>query len=124
TAVPRETVWQDVGVTGAVTYALRKTGYLRRVAAEDGSRRVYITEAGRKALAAHEKAAAKTPVTDRTQTTGDTGKLSWNGEFYVSFGGDREWEEARRYGFISAGGGAWYSQTLELLEPGGRIWVN
>ncbi len=53
--------------------------------------------------------------------------LPWNGEFYVSFGGsnpNRDWEEARRYGFVSAGGGAWYTRTLGLLEPGGRIWVN
>lgn len=50
----------------------------------------------------------------------------WNGEFYASFGtkgGDRSWEEARKYGFISAGGGAWYSNTLGLLSEGDRIWV-
>ncbi len=53
-------------------------------------------------------------------------KLPWNGEFYASFGVDqnRDWEEARKYGFISAGGGAWYSRSLGLLEPGGRVWVN
>lgn len=53
-------------------------------------------------------------------------KLPWNGEFYVSFGGhpDRDWEEARKYGFISAGGGAWYTKSLGMLEPGARIWVN
>lgn len=50
----------------------------------------------------------------------------WNGEFYVSFGDphSRNWEEARRYGFISAGGGSWYSQTLKQLQPGNRVWVN
>jgi hypothetical protein len=50
----------------------------------------------------------------------------WNGEFYVSFGHgpSRDWEEARRYGFISAGGGSWYSKTLKLLSSGDRIWVN
>lgn len=49
----------------------------------------------------------------------------WNGEFYVSFGPPeyRSWEDARHYGFISGGGGAWYSQTLKLLQPGDRIWV-
>jgi len=47
----------------------------------------------------------------------------WNGEFYVSYGGDRSWDDARRYGFISAGGGSWYSQTLKLLSPGDRVWV-
>ena len=52
-------------------------------------------------------------------------KEPWNGEFYVSFGDDasRSWAEARTYGFICAGGGAWYSQTLKLLSPGDLIWV-
>lgn len=52
----------------------------------------------------------------------------WNGEYYVSFGlgegENRNWDEARKYGFISAGGGRWYSATLQLLTPGSRIWVN
>lgn len=49
----------------------------------------------------------------------------WNGEFYGSFGVDenRSWEDAVRYGFFSAGGGAWYSRTLQLLNPGNRLWV-
>lgn len=49
----------------------------------------------------------------------------WNGEFYASFGvdGERSWDDAIRYGFISAGGGAWYSNTLNLLNIGDRIWV-
>jgi hypothetical protein len=58
--------------------------------------------------------------TDRTSI-----KEPWNGEFFVSFGDDsqRSWEDARKYGFISAGGGAWYSRTLNLLKPSDRIWV-
>lgn len=50
----------------------------------------------------------------------------WNGEFYVSYGGwtARVWEEARKYGFISAGGGSWYSNTLRQLNVGDRVWVN
>jgi hypothetical protein len=51
----------------------------------------------------------------------------WNGEYYVSFGHDlngRNWEDAVRYGFVSAGGGTWYSQTLRMLQPNGRVWVN
>lgn len=53
-------------------------------------------------------------------------KEPWNGEFYFSFGEDvnRSWKEAVEYGFVSAGGGAWYSRTLQLLHPGDRIWVN
>ena len=52
-------------------------------------------------------------------------KEPWNGEFYVSFGdtASRSWEDARKYGFISGGGGSWYSQTLKLLSPGDRVWV-
>ncbi len=51
----------------------------------------------------------------------------WNGEYYVSFGHSaegRNWEDAMKYGFISAGGGSWYTQTLNMLEVGSRIWVN
>lgn len=56
----------------------------------------------------------------------DTQSEPWNGEFYCSFGDStsRSWEEARRYGFISGGGGPWYSRTLRLLSPGDRVWVN
>ena len=57
--------------------------------------------------------------------TPDREKEPWNGEFYASFGqGEtRSWAEARRYGFFCAGGGAWYSNTLNLLNAGDRIWV-
>lgn len=53
-------------------------------------------------------------------------KKDWNGEYYTSFGVNpsRTWEDAKKYGFLSAGGGSWYSNTLSLLEPGARIWVN
>jgi len=52
-------------------------------------------------------------------------KEPWNGEYYVSFGSGRSrtWDDARKYGYISGGGGAWYSRTLKLLKPGDRVWV-
>lgn len=52
-------------------------------------------------------------------------KEPWNGEFYASYGHGlgRDWEEARRFGFISGGGGSWYSGTLGLLRPGDLVWV-
>ena len=54
-----------------------------------------------------------------------TPKADWNGEFYASYKGtDRDWEEARKYGFIGGGGGRFYSQTLSMLNPGDRVWVN
>ena len=51
---------------------------------------------------------------------------SWNSEYYVSFGENnhRNWADAVKYGFISGGGGPWYSQTLNMLSTGDRIWVN
>lgn len=50
---------------------------------------------------------------------------NWIGEWYASFGAGatRSWDEARHYGFISAGGGAWYSRTLNLPNVGDRVWV-
>lgn len=50
----------------------------------------------------------------------------WNGEFYCSFGhgASRDWAEARRYGFVCGGGGTWYSNSLKMLTPGDRVWVN
>lgn len=53
-------------------------------------------------------------------------KEPWNGEFYACFGhgNERRWDEAVKHGFISAGGGQWYTNTLNLLHKGDRIWVN
>ncbi len=52
-------------------------------------------------------------------------KDTWNGEYYTSFGeGSRNWEDVRKYGFIYAGGGSWYTKTLSLLSLGDRVWVN
>lgn len=50
----------------------------------------------------------------------------WNGEYYVSYGHDlgRNWSDAIKYGFVSAGGGGWYSRTLSNLKEGDRVWVN
>lgn len=50
----------------------------------------------------------------------------WNGEFYCSFGHgqSRSWSEARHYGFVCGGGGSWYSNSLKMVAPGDRLWVN
>jgi len=49
-------------------------------------------------------------------------KEAWNEQdWYVSFGeefGFRTWEDARKYGFVSAGGGDWFSKTLKKLPLG------
>lgn len=64
---------------------------------------------------------SKATATDRSP------RAPWNGEYYVSYGiagGNRRWEDAMRYGFICASGGRWYSQTLDQLSEGDRVWVN
>lgn len=53
-------------------------------------------------------------------------RAEWNGvDWFVSFGdeGRRSWHDGRRYGFVSAGGGAWYSNSLHNLPIGGRVNV-
>jgi hypothetical protein len=54
------------------------------------------------------------------------GKEPWNGQdFYVSVGEGphRSWEDFRRFGFVSGGGGQWYSRTLDALKPGHRVFA-
>ena len=52
-------------------------------------------------------------------------KEPWNGEYYVSFGsGAEKLGRGSKYGFISAGGGEWYTRTLKGLNVGDGIWVN
>lgn len=54
-------------------------------------------------------------------------KEPWNGQdWYTSFGDDgagRNWDDAAQYGFVSAGGLAWYSRTLKNLPVGGRVFA-
>lgn len=51
----------------------------------------------------------------------------WNGQdWYVSFGEEsktRSWDDASTYGFVSAGGGQWYTRTLRTLPIGARVFV-
>lgn len=47
----------------------------------------------------------------------------WNRrDFYVTIG-DRSWEGAMRYGFLSAGGGDRYTKPLDNLFPGARVFL-
>ncbi len=50
----------------------------------------------------------------------------WNGsDWYFAFGtGEhRKWEDAVNHGFVSAGGGEWYSKYLKNLPIGARIFT-
>jgi uncharacterized protein with ParB-like and HNH nuclease domain/predicted transport protein len=56
-------------------------------------------------------------------TEGRPSRPTWNGEdFYVTIG-DRSWEDARHFGFVSAGGGDFYTKPLENLFPGARLFL-
>jgi hypothetical protein len=45
-------------------------------------------------------------------------------DYYVRYlgGAERDWEECRRYGFVS-GAGELVRSNMRLLEPGDRVWV-
>jgi hypothetical protein len=54
------------------------------------------------------------------------GSETWNGrDFYVALGeGEtRNWDDCVKYGFICGGQGRWYSQTLEQLTEGARVFA-
>jgi hypothetical protein len=50
-------------------------------------------------------------------------KAPWSGLWYVNVGDGphRSWDDMRRYGFFSAGGGEKYTGPLLHLQPGARI---
>jgi hypothetical protein len=59
--------------------------------------------------------------------TGARKKPAWNGQdWYISFGEEeasRNWDDARTYGFVSAGGGKWFSRTLRPVPVGARVFT-
>jgi hypothetical protein len=60
---------------------------------------------------------------DGLDDVGDANGTDW----YVSFGdelGGRSWEDARECGFVSAGGGDWFSRTLRSLPAGARVFTH
>lgn len=88
----------------------------------------YLDDDGRRYLA--RSWLARDDEGERSTASGNTKKgkrAEWNGrDWYVSFGaysGGRVWEDGRKYGFVSAGGGPWYSRTLRDLPEGARVNV-
>lgn len=52
--------------------------------------------------------------------------LPWTGYYYVNAGdhpGFRSWEDMRKHGFVSAGGGRQYAEPLDRLTVGNPIYV-
>jgi hypothetical protein len=72
-------------------------------------------------------------VDQETQDTTSSGaklrksREPWNGhDWYVSFGelpDGRQWTDATKYGFVSAGGDKWFSRTLKNLPVGARVFA-
>lgn len=88
----------------------------------------YFEDAGRSYL-------ARTWLIDETEavvpSAGAKGRGKqepWNGtDWYVSFGdepGSRNWDDALQYGFVSAGGGEWFSRTIRALPIGARVFTH
>lgn len=53
-------------------------------------------------------------------------KAPWTGYYYVNAGdapNKRSWEDMKKYGFVSAGGGRFYSQRLNQLSPGDPVYA-
>lgn len=52
-------------------------------------------------------------------------KAPWSGYWYVNAGEDhnRSWEDMRKYGFIGAGGGRYFSKRLDQLKVGDRVFA-
>ena len=51
--------------------------------------------------------------------------VEWNGEYFVNVGeGEhRSWDDARRFGFVSAGGAKRFEDAMKRLKEGDRIWA-
>jgi hypothetical protein len=63
-------------------------------------------------------------IPSRPQSKGE----AWNGlDFVVNIDVDAHdvssWDDCKKYGFVSAGGGKWYSNTLKALFPGARVFA-
>ena len=62
-----------------------------------------------------------------TRTAASNKGEEWNGkDFVVNIDvadGISTWEDSIKYGFTSAGGGRWYSNSLNQLFPGARIFA-
>ncbi|TAK69204.1 MAG: hypothetical protein EPO13_08360 [Actinomycetota bacterium] len=85
----------------------------------------YLEDDGRRYLARSWLAASDEDSPAAPAVSKKSKRATWNGvDWYVSFGGHRIWEDARKFNFISAGAGKFYSQTIRSLPEGARVWVN
>lgn len=52
-------------------------------------------------------------------------RAPWSGYYFVNagLGEHRSWEDMRRYGFVAAGGGEFYSKRLDQVAPGDKVFA-
>ncbi len=88
----------------------------------------YFEDEGRRYLARTWLLPESVATEEAGGSRGRAGKSeAWNGQdYYAAFGlgeDNRSWDDARRYGFFSAGGGKRYTRPVRNLSVGQRLWV-
>jgi hypothetical protein len=66
------------------------------------------------------------PTADSTADGSSKKQIPWNGrDFFVALGENqhRNWDDMRRYGFVSAGHGDKYRKAMGNLFEGARVWA-
>lgn len=86
----------------------------------------YLEDEDRRYLARSWLAAPEEGSSRPTSMSKQGKRAEWNNrDWYVSFGEgeSRSWEDGHTYGFVSGGGGKWYSRPLFNLPVGARVNV-
>jgi hypothetical protein len=86
----------------------------------------YLEDEGRRYLARSWLAASDEETATAIAGSKKSKRAAWNGkDWYISFGGgDRAWDDARQFGFVSGGGSKFFSQDMRSLPTNARVWVN
>lgn len=86
----------------------------------------YYEDEGRHYLARTWLLDENTAVASKAAGKSNSKKEPWNGlDWYVSFGEEesRDWTDAQTYGFVSAGGGNWFSRQFKQVPVGARVFA-
>lgn len=59
------------------------------------------------------------------ERTGSSRKTPWQGYWFVNVGEGphRTWKDSRKYRFLAAGGGSWYSDSIKKLKEGAQVFA-
>lgn len=86
----------------------------------------YLEDDGRRYLARSWLTSSDEETTIAPKASKKSKKAAWNGkDWYISYaGGERVWDDARKFGYVAGGGGKYWSQDMRSLPVGARVWVN